>query len=303
MKDKIETSLRRAAEQLPQPDFQAMADTPVQPLEVHDYVTRQEVLPPRRRFPLAAAVLVVCALALCAGLWAYFQFFQVYSVVDLRVNPAFAIELDRRDQVKAVNPLSEDAQPILEGRSYRGWDLETTVEALLDDLWSGGYLDDGAQVDVAVNSKSADHGRDLREDMEEIIAEKLTELSAGGTLPSGNSTPAPTAPASTPPVSVPPASTAPVSEAPAVSAAPGTATTAPEAIPSAPQTSSGGVLSWAEVQAIVTARLPGAYFEEIQLDEDDGRLVYEIKFWDTAGVEYEADLDALTGEILKWEKD
>lgn len=294
MKDKIETSLRRAAEQLPQPDFQAMADTPVQPLEVHDYVTRQEFLPPRRRFPLAAAVLAVCVLALCAGLWAYFQFFQVYSVVDLRVNPAFAIELDRRDQVKAVNPLSEDAQPILEGRSYRGWDLETTVEALLDDLWSGGYLDDGAQVDVAVNSKSADHGRDLREDVEEIIAEKLAELSAGG----GN-TPAPTAPASTDPVSAPPASTAPSSEAPAASAAP----SAPAETPSAPQSSSGGVLSWAEVQAIVTARLPGASFEEIQLDEDDGRLVYEIKFWDTAGVEYEADLDALTGEILKWEKD
>lgn len=294
MKDKIETSLRRAAEQLPQPDFQAMADTPVQPLEVHDYVTRQEFLPPRRRFPLAAAVLVVCVLALCAGLWAYFQFFQVYSVVDLRVNPAFAIELDRRDQVKAVNPLSEDAQPILEGRSYRGWDLETTVEALLDDLWSGGYLDDGAQVDVAVNSKSADHGRDLREDVEEIIAEKLAELSAGG----GN-TPAPTAPASTDPISAPPASTAPSSEAPAASADP----SAPAETPSAPQSSSGGVLSWAEVQAIVTARLPGASFEEIQLDEDDGRLVYEIKFWDTAGVEYEADLDALTGEILKWEKD
>lgn len=296
MKDKIETSLRRAAEQLPQPDFQAMADTPVQPLEVHDYVTRQEFLPPRRRFPLAAAVLVVCALVLCAGLWAYFQFFQVYSVVDLRVNPAFAIELDRRDQVKAVNPLSEDARPILEGRSYQGWSLEATVEALLDDLWSGGYLDDGAQVDVAVNSKSADHGRDLREDVEEIISEKLTELSAGGALPSGNSTPAPTAPASTDPVSAPSASTAPSSDAPA-------APSAPAETPSAPQASSSGVLSWAEVQAIVTARLPGASFEEIQLDEDDGRKIYEVKFWDTAGVEYEADLDALTGEILKWEKD
>lgn len=292
MKDKIETSLRRAAEQLPQPDFQAMADTPVQPLEVHDYVTRQEFLPPRRRFHPAAAVLVLCVLALCAGLWAYFQFFQVYSVVDLRVNPAFAIELDRRDQVKAVNPLSEDAQPILEGRSYRGWSLEATVEALLDDLWAGGYLDGGAQVDVAVNSKSADHGRDLREDVEEIISEKLAELSAGGTLPSvGDGTPAPTAPASTAPVTeAPTVSTAPVSEAPAET-------------PSAPQASSGGVLAWAEVQAIVTARLPGASFEEIQLDEDDGRLIYEIKFWDTAGVEYEADLDARTGEILKWEKD
>lgn len=274
MNDKIETSLRRAAEQLPQPDFQAMADIPVQPLEVHDYVTRQEFLSPRRRFPLAAAALVICALVICAGLWAYFQFFQVYSVVDLRVNPAFAIELDRRDQVKSVNALSEDARPILEGRSYQGWDLETTVEALLDDLWAGGYLGDGAQVDVAVNSKSADHGRDLREEVDEIIAEKLRELSGSTALPptdTGNA----------------PVSEAPASHAPTVSTAP----------------SSGGMLTRDEVQAIVIDRLPGASFEEVKLDEDDGNMIYEVKFRDTAGAEYEADLDAFTGEILKWEKD
>ena len=279
MNDKIETSLRRAAEQLPQPDFQAMADIPVQPLEVHDYVTRQEFLPPRRRFPLAAAALVICALVICAGLWAYFQFFQVYSVVDLRVNPAFAIELDRRDQVKSVNALSEDARPILEGRSYQGWDLETTVEALLDDLWAGGYLGDGAQVDVAVNSKSADHGRDLREEVDEIIAEKLEELSGGTALsPTGTGNA---------PVSTPPVSEAPASQAPTVSTAP----------------SSGEMLTRDEIQAIVTDRLPGASFEEVKLDEDDGKIIYEVKFWDTAGAEYEADLDAFTGEILKWEKD
>lgn len=279
MNDKIETSLRRAAEQLPQPDFQAMADIPVQPLEVHDYVTRQEFLPPRRRFPLAATTLVICALVICAGLWAYFQFFQVYSVVDLRVNPAFAIELDRRDQVKSVNALSEDARPILEGRSYQGWDLETTVEALLDNLWAGGYLGDGAQVDVAVNSKSADHGRDLREEVDEIIAEKLEELSGGTALSptdTGNA-----------PVSTPPVSEAPASHAPTVSTAP----------------SSGEMLTRDEIQAIVTDRLPGASFEEVKLDEDDGKMIYEVKFWDIAGAEYEADLDAFTGEILKWEKD
>ena len=75
MKEKIEASLRRAAEQLPQPDFNAVADTPVQPLEVHDYVTRQEPLPRRRPFRPAAA-LALCVLALCVGLWSYFQFFQ-----------------------------------------------------------------------------------------------------------------------------------------------------------------------------------------------------------------------------------
>lgn len=282
MNEKIEASLRRAAEQLPRPDFRAVADTPVQPLEVHDYVTRQEPLPRRRSFR-PAAVLALCALVLCVGLWSYLQFFQVYSVVDLRVNPALAIELDRRDQVKGVTPLNEDAQPILEGRSYRGWSLEATVEALLDDLWAGGYLDDDAQVDVAVNCKSADHGRDLREEVEDLIAQKRAALSAGETEP----TPVlPTPPTATPTATVPPATGAQTPAAPAPSGSP-----------------AGEVLSWEAVQSVVTGRMPGAVFDEFQLDEDDGRPIYEVKFRDAAGEEYEAELDARTGAILKWELD
>lgn len=282
MNEKIEASLRRAAEQLPRPDFRAVADTPVQPLEVHDYVTRQEPLP-RRRSLRPAAVLALCALVLCVGLWSYLQFFQVYSVVDLRVNPALAIELDRRDQVKGVTPLNEDAQPILEGRSYRGWSLEATVEALLDDLWAGGYLDDGAQMDVAVNCKSADHGRDLREEVEDLIARKRAALSAGETEPEPV---LPTPPAATPAVTVPPATGA---QTPAVPAPSGSA--------------AGEVLSQEAVQSIVTGRMPGALFDEFHLDEDDGRPIYEVKFRDAAGEEYEAELDARTGAILKWELD
>lgn len=309
MKEKIEASLRRAAEQLPQPDFKAVADTPVQPLEVHDYVTRQEPLPRRRPFRPAAA-LALCVLALCVGLWSYFQFFQVYSVVDLRVNPAFAIELDRRDQVKAVNALNEDAAPILEGRSYRGWSLEATVEALLDDLWAGGYLDgDGAQVDVAVNSKSADHGRVLREEVEALIDAKLSSLTAGAEEDPETAPPTDTIPVTTPPAATTPAVTTPAGTTPPPSTPAATTPAVPSQAPSAPPpvsdppAASGQVLSWDQVQAIVTGRLPDAVFEEIKLDEDDDRLIYEVKFWDAAGEEYEAELDACTGEILKWERD
>lgn len=309
MKEKIEASLRRAAEQLPQPDFKAVADTPVQPLEVHDYVTRQEPLPRRRPFRPAAA-LALCVLALCVGLWSYFQFFQVYSVVDLRVNPAFAIELDRRDQVKAVNALNEDAAPILEGRSYRGWSLEATVEALLDDLWAGGYLDgDGAQVDVAVNSKSADHGRVLREEVEALIDAKLSSLTEGAEDVPETAPPTDTIPVTTPPAATTPAVTTPAGTTPPPSTPAATTPAVPSQTPSAPPpvsdppAASGQVLSWDQVQAIVTGRLPDAVFEEIKLDEDDDRLIYEVKFWDAAGEEYEAELDACTGEILKWERD
>ena len=297
MKRKIETSLCRAMDQLPQPDHWTVAEAPVQKMEVHDYVTRQDVSvrPVRRRaLPLALAA---CALALAVGLYSYFRFFQIYSVVDLTVNPSFALALNRGDQVRNVTALNGDAEAILEGRSYRGWTLEATVENLLDGLAAQGYLtsaDDA--VDVAVNSKDADHGRALRETVERCVAEKLSGFSQPDVpAPSPTSgtvaTPVPT-PIATPystPVPTPAATPVPT---PAPTPAP---TPTPSPQPTDP-------LSEEAVGDILRQRLPEAVLKELELDEDDGRWIYEAKLRH-GDLKYEIELDAFTGEILKWEED
>lgn len=297
MKRKIETSLRRAMDQLPQPDYWTVAEAPVQKMEVHDYVTRQDVSvrPVRRRaLPLALAA---CALALAVGLYSYFRFFQIYSVVDLTVTPSFALALNRGDQVRNVTALNGDAEAILEGRSYRGWTLEATVENLLDGLAAQGYLtsaDDA--VDVAVNSKDADHGRALRETVERCVAEKLSGFSQPDVpAPSPTSgtvaTPVPT-PIATPystPVPTPAATPVPT---PAPTPAP---TPTPSPQPTDP-------LSEEAVGDILRQRLPEAVLKELELDEDDGRWIYEAKLRH-GDLKYEIELDAFTGEILKWEED
>ena len=82
MKRKIETSLRRAMDQLPQPDYWTVAEAPVQKMEVHDYVTRQDVSvrPVRRRaLPLALAA---CALAV---------FCHACTLADDVIRPALAV--------------------------------------------------------------------------------------------------------------------------------------------------------------------------------------------------------------------
>ena len=65
---------------------------------------------------------------------------------------------------------------------------------------------------------------------------------------------------------------------------------------------SGAAKSEEEVRSIALSKVPGATAENIrlQLDRDDGKLLYEGKIvYD--GMEYEFEIDAYSGAILEWE--
>jgi uncharacterized membrane protein YkoI len=52
----------------------------------------------------------------------------------------------------------------------------------------------------------------------------------------------------------------------------------------------------------VRSEFPGRIIE-VELDDDDGRLVYEIKLLDSTGRLFELDVDPRNGNILKVERD
>lgn len=67
---------------------------------------------------------------------------------------------------------------------------------------------------------------------------------------------------------------------------------------------SGVAVTLEEAQNIVLERVPGASAQNIsiELDEDDGWYIYEGDIvYD--GMEYEFEIDANTGNILKWEEE
>lgn len=55
-------------------------------------------------------------------------------------------------------------------------------------------------------------------------------------------------------------------------------------------------------KSIALKRVPGARITKIKLDYENGRPVYEGEMH-KGGWEYEFDIDAVTGNIIKWEKD
>ena len=68
----------------------------------------------------------------------------------------------------------------------------------------------------------------------------------------------------------------------------------------------GNTITADEAKSIVLkhagVKAENAVFDKTEKDHEDGRLVYEVEF-KSAGYEYEYEIDAKTGEILKAEKD
>lgn len=71
--------------------------------------------------------------------------------------------------------------------------------------------------------------------------------------------------------------------------------------PSAPA-SSDGLITEEQAREIAQSRAAGAQIVKVKLDRDDGRYVYEIELRE-GRTEYECEIDAATGAVLKWDAD
>ena len=151
MKRKIEESLRRTAQRLPQPDLEEMMNAPTERMEQHDYITKQEAQKKRPMTRRLVAAGVCACLAVAAALGIFTRYGEVGAVVDMDVNPGFEITVTNSERVKEIRPVDEDAERVLDARSYSGWKLEDAVEDLVEEIIDRGYLENGAIL-LSVNS-------------------------------------------------------------------------------------------------------------------------------------------------------
>ncbi len=64
----------------------------------------------------------------------------------------------------------------------------------------------------------------------------------------------------------------------------------------------GEILPLEEILKISRKQIQG-YILEVELEHDDGQLIYEIEILDKKGITWEMELDARTGQIIKQEQD
>ena len=65
----------------------------------------------------------------------------------------------------------------------------------------------------------------------------------------------------------------------------------------------GTIQSFEKLNAAALAKHPGASIEETDLEQDNGRFVYELDLRDTQGVQWDLELDATNGQVIQDQQD
>lgn len=291
-------------------------------------ITMNEVKKKKNRFlPLAVAAAIVLV---CIGGYIGLNYgaaepgAAIASVITLDVNPSLNIVMDTSDKVIEVQPLNEDARTVIGDMDFAGANLDVTVNALIGSMLVNGYLDDiRNSILVSVENGDAAKAESLQAQVSALISSAVGD---GGFEASVL-----TQTVSSTSESAALAEQYGISEGKAelilkVCAADATLTAeslAPLSVNDISLIASSRGLSDSTVNQTGTASAKGyigvddaktaAYahagvsasdvlYVETDFDSEHGVMVYEVEFY-AGSVEYEYDINALTGDVVKFEQE
>ena len=65
----------------------------------------------------------------------------------------------------------------------------------------------------------------------------------------------------------------------------------------------GTIQSFEKLNAAALAKHPGGVIEETDLEQENGRYIYELDLRDAQGLQWDLELDATNGQVLKDHQD
>lgn len=248
----------------------------------------------------------------------------VDSIITLDVNPSLNIIVDAADKVIEVQPLNDDARTVIGDMDFAGSDLDVTVNALIGSMLMNGYLDD-IRNSILVSVANGDTAK--AESLQQQVSDMINSAVGEGGFEASVLTQTVTSTSET-------ASLAQhygISEGKAelilkVVAADPTLTVeslAPLSVNDISLIASSRSLSDSSVSQTGTASSKAyisvddaksaAYahagvsasdvtFVKTDFDSEHGVMVYEVEFY-AGSVEYEYDINAQTGEVVKYSRE
>lgn len=287
---------------------------------------RAETKPHRRRIMhwAAAAAALVLVLVGVTGYGQYSARYGVAAVVELDVNPSIVLKVNRLERVLEVNPLNSDATSMLEGMDLRNVDVKVAVNAIVGSMLRHGYLSELANsILVTVESNDPEKGTALQQ----RIAQEISSLLAATKISPAVLSQTVTAVSDVDSIvktylitrgkAVLIQAIADQSELLAVKDLVGLTINdlnllvESKKMDLAKVESTGSASDKAYIGAIAARDIAFADAGinrdkvtdlEVELDTDDGLIVYEIEFV-VEGCEYEYEIDAKSGAILSKEMD
>ena len=290
----------------------------------------------KRWVPLAVAACL--ALAVAGGGAGYVHQLNqaVASVVCLDVNPSVELTVNRHETVLSATPANADAVAILDGMDLTGAKVDVAMNAIVGAMLTNGYVDELANsILITVEDDDAQRGAALQQALtaqaDAILASyqvngailsqtiqnsaQLQQLAADYGISSGKAALIQTiVDGSHGTKTFESLVGLSINELNLLYSALNNAAPAPDGgqeVQTAPVQTTGQAndsayigLEAAQQAALAHAGVSAAdaAFLEAEYDWDDGRMVYEVEFR-AGGVEYEYEIDALTGEVVKYERE
>ena len=277
---------------------------------------------------IAAVASVAAALALfVGGGFAYGRYqanHRVDSVIALDVNPSIVIKIDRADTVLEVQAMNQDAVRILDGMELKGTDIDVALNALIGSMLKNGYINELANsVLLSVECSDSERGEQIHQRLAAEIAGLLQNEAVDGAVLSQtvHDDDALRGMADTYGISLGKAALIQkiLDQTPLYTAGElaklnvhelnvliSAGKVAPADLQINGTASEKAYIGEAAAKQIALADAGMAEKDvsqlEIELDADDGSIVYEIEF-KAAGFEYDYEIDALSGDIRKVDRD
>ena len=276
----------------------------------------------KMRRPLVWAVMATAAaLVLVAGsLLGYALLGRVESIATIDVNPSVELRIGRKEKVTGVTALNADAQGLLDGMDLKGTDLNVAINALIGSMVRCGYISElKNSVLVSVEDSNAARGQKLQEEITADITQALEQSAIEAAVLSqtldmdqtlqqmaeqyaisvGKAKIITKILAKDPTLTAQALAGLPINDLSLI-----LLSKEPEAdgVASSGQVSDKKYIGEEKAREIALAKVPGGRVVKAEYDMEDGRIVYEVEVL-LNGVEHDFDIDALTGDVLKWDQE